>query len=718
MSDKLPKYNEEVGGYVVQKSNNGKVVTNDGRKGGIFHGKTHQDPGGGIKAVVDNERPILVETGEVIINKAASKKHWKLLSKINTSAGNGVPIGPPAGATDKETDDDFDEKAFESGGDVKIKFNPNHIPKKYVMEYAEEIKSKHPEIWKMAGNVFGNEAYENLRRAYKRGYWLKDEAWMYIKWRGYVARHKQDFQLAGVIAMLKWVDTVDNGFKYMKSVIQEEIRKRKKRKPNGAKKGQKEVFRTGGQLTDSKVDQDFKEIEAELNKKLTPSQILYLASLLNWKQEEYRGLSNINEKLSRRNDLREKLRQKVAALSNRKGFAGLLNEKEAYHFTDTGVLFNIIEDKRIDQNKLSLTTNPLLWEPETSTVRNYRGLGNNAQRFSDLPIKMVFDLEKLKKEAVIKKGSVNDHTHFGEYELIASDFQKPITYFITRVEADWNNLTDLLNAKMYPFFNNPSKETTLKKELKRHNIAIVNREKVDVKNVLFGGPGQPKYEAGGILGEHTEYAIIKNGFFLDLKDLSKIKDTFGQVPKNLDAILITFNSGGQENLKVIDTVNMEMVNKLNRLFNLSREQAYVVYEYYIQNAKRIPDQAFLSSLLNSPNNNNVVIIDRDFITYSNFSFKSGGALTEPETETLENWKDLQAHIEPDEEMFAEGGKIKGVQYKLSQIYKPEQCTDLNDVNNAIQEATELCRDFPDNIAPKKRLASLYNRRLELMNTKQ
>ena len=70
------------------------IKTSDGKKGGSLIGKSHAN--GGIKAVVvDTQRPIEVESGEVIINKHAAKKHWRKLSEINQSAGNGVPIEEP-----------------------------------------------------------------------------------------------------------------------------------------------------------------------------------------------------------------------------------------------------------------------------------------------------------------------------------------------------------------------------------------------------------------------------------------------------------------------------------------------------------------------------------------------------------------------------------------------------------------------------------------------
>ena len=206
---------------------NDKVVkTHDGTKGGVLSGKRHKDengnPIGGIKAIVaDTNRPVELESGEVIITRKASEKHWKTLSKINQDGG-GVAIGPPSQLEDDPTN-------YEGGG--LIRFNPNHLPKKHIIDFAKSLKADYPSIWDKAGNTFGNTAFENLKRASDRGYWLDDEKWMYIKWRAYVARHKQDFRLNGVIAMLKWGDHIEKGFNYMRRLIENEIAKETGKEP-------------------------------------------------------------------------------------------------------------------------------------------------------------------------------------------------------------------------------------------------------------------------------------------------------------------------------------------------------------------------------------------------------------------------------------------------------------------------------------------------------
>lgn len=216
---------------MAQKS----IVTNNGKRGGNLEGKPHKNKQGqdvgGIKAVVTdaNNRPVELEGGEVIINKEASKKHWRELSRINQSAGGGVPISKPVDPHDE------DPEEYSKGG--KIQFNPNKLPNKWILKYAQKIKENHPEIWKKGGNIYGNQAFKNLERVAERGYWLDSEEWFYIKWRSFVARHKGDFRIAGVVAMLKWVDKVDRGWQYMKNLIEDEIKKIEARKSKKSKGG-------------------------------------------------------------------------------------------------------------------------------------------------------------------------------------------------------------------------------------------------------------------------------------------------------------------------------------------------------------------------------------------------------------------------------------------------------------------------------------------------
>ena len=246
-----------------------KKATNDGKQGGTLEGKPHYDKqgndAGGIKAVVTDagNKPVELEGGEVIINKEASKKHWKLLSKINQSAGNGVPIHKP---TDPHDEDPLEE--YKGGGNID--FNVNHVPNKWILNYAKKIKENYPEVWKLGGNIFGNEAFKNLSRVSERGYWLDSEEWMYKKWQSFLARHQHDFRIAGVIAMLKWAGKVNKGWAYMKDLIESEIQKREGKKNKGWKSDKSKRMSKGGEVEENKypfviVIRDIKEPESLTN---------------------------------------------------------------------------------------------------------------------------------------------------------------------------------------------------------------------------------------------------------------------------------------------------------------------------------------------------------------------------------------------------------------------------------------------------------------------
>jgi len=125
----------EVGGKVVTK----KGATNDAKKGGYFDGRPHSE--GGIKAInIDNNQPIEVEGGEVVITKRAvadnTKKEFQgkmmtnkeILSKINESGG-GVSFAKGGEVKLEEddyyiSDDDLnfpiDEKEFADGGTIPL----------------------------------------------------------------------------------------------------------------------------------------------------------------------------------------------------------------------------------------------------------------------------------------------------------------------------------------------------------------------------------------------------------------------------------------------------------------------------------------------------------------------------------------------------------------------------------------------------------------------
>lgn len=98
--------------------------------------------------------------------------------------------------------------------------------------YAKRIKDNHPSIWGAGGNADGDKEWSGDRAF---GLWGKArsgdvtktvEEWLNVR-EAWMARHKGNANLAGVIAVMKWGGVVEKGEDHMKSVIQDAIDKAK-----------------------------------------------------------------------------------------------------------------------------------------------------------------------------------------------------------------------------------------------------------------------------------------------------------------------------------------------------------------------------------------------------------------------------------------------------------------------------------------------------------
>lgn len=99
----------------------------------------------------------------------------------------------------------------------------------FPMDYAERIRNEYPDIWALGGNILGNQQYrilrvirlgvssDNLTPRQEEAIRLR-EAWS--------ARHYENYQIAGVIAQVKWHMVGSRGLQYMKDLINAEIDKR------------------------------------------------------------------------------------------------------------------------------------------------------------------------------------------------------------------------------------------------------------------------------------------------------------------------------------------------------------------------------------------------------------------------------------------------------------------------------------------------------------
>ena len=93
------------------------------------------------------------------------------------------------------------------------------------LDYAENIRTSYPSIWDEGGNIQGNDTYrviKRIREENKSADELTDNDKEIIRMReAWSARHEKDFQLAGVVAQIKWHMIGSRGFDHMRKVIDE-----------------------------------------------------------------------------------------------------------------------------------------------------------------------------------------------------------------------------------------------------------------------------------------------------------------------------------------------------------------------------------------------------------------------------------------------------------------------------------------------------------------
>lgn len=159
--------------------------------------------------------------------------------EVVTAVGASVPARE-AEESEEEGDDDEEEieeesevegvgvraeekSNFPSDGDDKKVSLRNSQWSLFPVGEAEDLKENWPEIWSKGGNVKGNEQFAKLAPIAKRGGVPDGEAEENaIRLReAWVARHEGDFQLAGVVAQIKWLAVGSRGLDHMRAVIRE-----------------------------------------------------------------------------------------------------------------------------------------------------------------------------------------------------------------------------------------------------------------------------------------------------------------------------------------------------------------------------------------------------------------------------------------------------------------------------------------------------------------
>lgn len=112
---------------------------------------------------------------------------------------------------------------FPKPGDNKAVSLRNSQWNLFPVNEAQDLKENWPEIWRRGGNIRGNSQFAKLAPVARRGGKTNTAAEEYaVRLReAWVARHKGNSRLAGVVAQVKWLAVGSRGLDHMRSVLNE-----------------------------------------------------------------------------------------------------------------------------------------------------------------------------------------------------------------------------------------------------------------------------------------------------------------------------------------------------------------------------------------------------------------------------------------------------------------------------------------------------------------
>lgn len=97
------------------------------------------------------------------------------------------------------------------------------MPDKEIYQYANYVKEKYPDVWRIAGKEGGNKAFKNLTTVIQDGKWTSGKKWFYTQWLTFHETHRNDTRTNSLINCLKWLTVPKIGWEKMKETIDKEI---------------------------------------------------------------------------------------------------------------------------------------------------------------------------------------------------------------------------------------------------------------------------------------------------------------------------------------------------------------------------------------------------------------------------------------------------------------------------------------------------------------
>jgi hypothetical protein len=185
-------------------------------------------------------------------------------------------------------------------------------------------------------------------------------------------------------------------------------------------------------------------------------------------------------------------------------------------------------------------------------------------------------------------------------------------------------------------FENKEPVIVLNRYIQKFDLPIIKRYQVIKNNeVVYDtsendfmktpyGKKNYNYSNGGGVDDCIEYiknseSIKDNGYYLHIDNMyNYVGSNSLNIPKINSLCLITFNSGGQKNLKAVDTINSILLSsEIAKLLNIDIEIARIIVSEQITFSKPLT-----MNMLDDIENKNIIIADRDTIVCTNLSMQS------------------------------------------------------------------------------------------------
>lgn len=157
----------------------------------------------------------IAELAEMDALRAALETAWTMVDE------SGEKLGVGEGRMSAKADDVTN---FPAEGDNKTVTLRNSKFDRFDVEWALELKKKHPKVWDLGGNIRGNKQFDILSRVQKQGgapHTAAEEAAIRLR-EPWAARHYEDFRPPGVVAQVKWLVVGKLGEQKMKKLLNKE----------------------------------------------------------------------------------------------------------------------------------------------------------------------------------------------------------------------------------------------------------------------------------------------------------------------------------------------------------------------------------------------------------------------------------------------------------------------------------------------------------------